>query len=251
MGEPASRHYPVFLDLNARLAIVVGGGTAALKKAKQLKRYGADVTVISADPGPELLAAEAEGDLTVEHREYQRGDLLGATIAVCVSTDPTVRAGVHAEAEGAGCPLNVQGAPEMCSFVVPAVVNREPLQIAISTGGFAPGLARQLKALLTEEYGPEWGDYAKLVGESRAIAFELIDDADIRAQALEAAGAPELLERLAGGEQITAAELMKPFVEQAREAAETAEESGPAVDDSGANAAVDGGEATESVEVER
>lgn len=219
MGESASRHYPVFLDLNARLAIVVGGGVSALKKARSLRRYGADVTVISADPGSELLAAEADGELTVEHREYQRGDLTGAAIAICTSEDPDVRSAVHAEAESSGCPLNVQGAPEMCSFMVPAVVNREPLQIAITTGGHAPALARQLKAALAETYGTEWGEFAKLAGECRAIALQLIDDPEIRAQALEAAGAPEVLERIAAGEQIVAADLMRPFVDRAREAA--------------------------------
>lgn len=216
MGEPVSRHYPVFLDLNARLVIVVGGGVSALKKARSLRRYGADVTVITPDPGADLLAAEADGELSLETRVYQRGDLAGAALAICVEADPETRAAVRAEAESIACPLNVQGAPEMCSFVVPAVVNREPLQFAISTGGFAPGIARRLKAEIAESYGPEWGEYAKLIGESRAIVLELIDDAAIRNEAFEAAGAPDLLDRIAAGERIAAAELMRPFVERAR-----------------------------------
>lgn len=222
MAESGSRHYPVFLDLHARLVIVVGGGVSALKKVRNLRRYGADVTVITADPGAELLAAEADGELSLEHRPYQRGDLAGAALVICVEPDPEVRAAVRAEAESAGCLLNVQGAPEMCSFVVPAVVNRDPVQVAITTGGFAPGLARRLKAELAQSYGPEWGAYAKLIGESRAIAMELIDDPALRNEAFEAVGAHDLLDRLAAGERIVAVELMRPFVERARAQAEAA-----------------------------
>ncbi|TLM86986.1 MAG: bifunctional precorrin-2 dehydrogenase/sirohydrochlorin ferrochelatase, partial [Actinobacteria bacterium] len=77
MSAEPKRYYPAFLDLTARLVIVVGGGSAAARKARQLVRYGADVTVIAPRPDPELVQAEADGHITVEQRGYVRGDLEG------------------------------------------------------------------------------------------------------------------------------------------------------------------------------
>ncbi len=212
MADKPKRFYPVYLDLAARLVIVVGGGEPALRKARQLTRYGADVTVIGAEPGEELLEAEQAGELTVEHRAYSRGDLAGAALAVCVSPDPDVRNAVRSEAESIGCPLNVVDAPEMCSFIVPAVVNREPLQIAVSTGGLAPGLTKQIRREIAAQYGAEWGEYARILGEARAIAYEMIPDAEARSRALESVAASDLLERLRAGESPTAVELMGPHI---------------------------------------
>jgi len=212
MAEKPKRYYPVYLDLAARLAIVVGGGEPALRKARQLLRYGADVTVIDAEPGEELLEAEAAGELTVEHRGYSRGDLAGAALAVCVSRDPEIRGAVRSEAESVGCLLNVVDAPEMCSFIVPSVVNREPLQISVSTGGLAPGLTKQIRREIAAQYGPEWGEYARILGDARAIAYQLIPDAEDRSAALAAVADSDLLERLKAGESPTAAELMSPYV---------------------------------------
>jgi len=215
MGDTAKRYFPVFLDLKSRLAIVVGNGETAERKVRQLLRYGADVTVITSDPGEQLIAAEASGELTVEHRDYVRGDLAGAAIAICVSADEETRRAVHSEAESVGCLLNVVDAPEMCSFIVPAVVNRDPLQIAVSTGGLAPGLTRQIRREIAEKYGSEWGEYARLLGEVRAIAFELIADPEQRAAALEGVAASDLLDRLQAGEHPNAADLITPFMPQA------------------------------------
>jgi siroheme synthase-like protein len=220
MAEKPKRYYPVYLDLDARLAIIVGGGDQALRKARQLNRYGADVTVISAEPGEQLLEAESGGELTVEHREYATGDLTGAAIAVCVSAEPVIRNAVRAEAESIGCLLNVLDAPEMCSFIVPAVVNREPLQIAVSTGGLAPGLTKQIRREIAAQYGTEWGQYARILGEARAIAFEMIPDEDERAAALQEVASPTLLERLRAGENPSAAELMAPHIPKSSPAAE-------------------------------
>lgn len=220
MADKPKRFYPVYLDLAARLVIVVGGGEPALRKARQLTRYGADVTVIGTEPGEMLLEAESAGELTVEHREYARGDLAGAALAICVSPDPDIRSAVRSEAESIGCPLNVVDAPDMCSFIVPAVVNREPLQIAVSTGGLAPGLTKQIRREIAAQYGAEWGEYARILGEARAIAYELIPDVEERAAALATVAESDLLERLKAGESPTAAELMSPFVPDPPPAAE-------------------------------
>lgn len=209
MADDPKRYYPVFLDLENRLAVVVGGGPVAERKARQLARHGADVTVIAIDPTEALLWAEASGELTLERRGYVRGDLAGAFLAICVATDPEVRRAVFSEAESVGCLVNTVDAAELCNFIVPSVVNREPLQIAVSTGGLAPGLTKQIRRFLSAEFGPEWGEYARLLGEVRALACEASESNEDRAAVLEAVAKSNLLDRLRAGEHPTAAQLFE------------------------------------------
>jgi precorrin-2 dehydrogenase/sirohydrochlorin ferrochelatase len=208
VGDAAKRHYPVFLDLERRLAVVVGDGAPAEKRARQLVRYGADVVVVTASPSEELLQAEADGLLTVEQRAYVRGDLAGAFVALCTSDDDELRRAVFDEADAQGTLVNVAAAPELCSFYLPSVVHREPLQIAVSTQGFAPSVAKSVRAQLAEQYGPEWGPYVTLLAQVRALAFERIEDPAERDRVLDSIAGPELLERMAAGERPDAAELL-------------------------------------------
>jgi precorrin-2 dehydrogenase/sirohydrochlorin ferrochelatase len=196
VAEDATRFYPVFLDLTGRQAVIVGGGKSAMRKARQLAGYGAEVTVVSADPGDELMAAEAEGRVMLEHRGYVRGDLAGASVALVVDPDAEVRSAVREEAEMVGCLVNVVDAPELCNFIVPSVVNREPLQIAISTGGLAPMVAKQLRREISERYGPEYGEYARLMGEFRAMVYQKIDSEEGREAVFSAVAESDILERL-------------------------------------------------------
>ncbi len=207
----AKRLYPVFLDLDARPAVVIGGGAEALRRAKQLSGYGADVTVVTAVSDEKLAEAEAEGLLTIEHRGYIRGDLTGAFVAICVESDPELQQAVRSEAESAGCLVNIAGAPQLCNFIVPSAVNRVPLQIAISTGGVAPGLAKQIRRDLLTTYGPEWSEYAQLMGDVRSVVFSAHEEAEQRESILGAIADSDLLDRLRAGERPTAGQLYEQF----------------------------------------
>ncbi|PKQ15111.1 MAG: siroheme synthase [Actinobacteria bacterium HGW-Actinobacteria-7] len=211
MATDAKRFYPVFLDLYGRLAVIVGGGAPALRKAKQLASYGADVIVVSATTDPLLAEAEADGVLTYEHRGYVRGDLAEAFIALCVDPDPELQRAVRDEAESVGCLLNVLGVPDWCSFIVPSVVNREPLQIAVSTGGVAPGLAKQVRREISAQFGSEYAEYARLLGEVREQVFSQVESGEEREAILAAVGQSDLLDRLKAGEHPTAATLFEQF----------------------------------------
>lgn len=209
--RPAPRLFPVFLDLDARPAVVVGGGPAALRRAKQLSGYGADVTVITAAPDAQLSEAEAAGVLMIENRGYIRGDLAGAFVAICVETDPEIQQAVRAEAESAGCLINVADAPLLCNFVVPSVVNRSPLQIAVSTGGTAPGLAKQVRRELLATYGPEWAAYSQLIGEVRSLVFTAHADDETRESVLAAVTGSDLLDQARAGKLPTAQAVYEQF----------------------------------------
>jgi len=208
--DPKS-YYPVFLDLTGRLAVVVGGGHAAERKIAQLVRYGADVTLITFGATRKMRQLEAGGLITIEPRGYIRGDLDGAFLVVCAETGEIASA-VYAEAESRGCLVNVLGNPALSSFIVPSNVQRGPLQIAISTGGAAPAVAKQLRKQLQEQFGPEWATYVTLLGEIRALAFSRLTDVDARNRIIAAVADNDLLDRIVEGEELSAETVYAEFV---------------------------------------
>ena len=203
--------YPVFLSLEGRLAIVVGGDAAALRKVRQLVRCGADVVVVTPFPDEELRQLEAGGLITTERRGYMRGDLAGAFIAYSTETGEIAQA-VFAEAESLGCLINVVDAPALSSYLVPSSVKRGRLQIAISTAGTAPAVAKRIRKELKERFGEEWGAYVELLGDIRALVAESVDDAEKRARLLAASADADYLERLAAGEAIAAADALEALL---------------------------------------
>ncbi|HSK47534.1 MAG TPA: bifunctional precorrin-2 dehydrogenase/sirohydrochlorin ferrochelatase [Coriobacteriia bacterium] len=219
MAETTKRHFPAYLDLNQRLAVVVGEGAAAEKRVRQLVRYGADVVVVTPQPSEALIQAEADGQITMEQRSYVRGDLAGAFVALCVTDDSEVRRAVFDEAESLGCLVNVAGSPEYCSFVLPSIIHRDSLQIAISTGGAAPEVARRLRQQLDSEIGREWGAWVTLLTGLRSLVLTEPEDIELQRRALEIAVREETFERLSLGDTLTVP-LMFDKARQERDAAE-------------------------------
>jgi precorrin-2 dehydrogenase/sirohydrochlorin ferrochelatase len=203
-------HYPVMLDVVGRLAVLVGGGPSVLRAARALSKCGADVVVITAEATDELLRMEMDGLLTVESRGYVRGDLDGAFMAVAASGSPEIDAAVQEEAQTRSVLLNVQSDGAASSFIVPSLVERGALQIAVSTGGIAPAAAREVRRGIAGAYGWEWGSYVEILGELRTLAMERTGLSDKELAPLFAAVADtDIRWRLRAGEKITAAELFE------------------------------------------
>ncbi len=142
------RYYPVFLDLNDQLCIVLGDGNFALEKAAGLREAGANV-------------------LTISSCDYKPGDLAGARLVVDASEDEEINRLTWQEAEAAGILINVVDRPGQCRFIAPAIVRRDPVLVAISTSGESPFLASMLRARIERWLGHEWGPFVALVGEVR------------------------------------------------------------------------------------
>jgi precorrin-2 dehydrogenase/sirohydrochlorin ferrochelatase len=211
MTGDAKRYYPAFLDLSGRLVVVVGSGALAERRARQLARYGADVTIITPDPSDALVEAEGEGKVMVEARRYVRGDLTGSALVICADPDPEVQRAVFDEAVAVGCPVTVTGSPELSSFIIPSMVHREPLQIAVSTGGAAPHLAKRVRRELSERFGPAWGDYVLLVAKVRALAAERLEDPEELDRLVESVLDSDVLERLEAGERLIPSAVYERF----------------------------------------
>jgi precorrin-2 dehydrogenase/sirohydrochlorin ferrochelatase len=160
--------HPVFLRLEDRPCLVVGGDAPAADKAGACLAAGARVTVVAPDPAPRILGWAADGRLGLLRREYRTGDLAEMFLAYASTRDPALIAHLTAEADRCRVLLNVIDVPDACTFLSPAVVRRGDLQVAVGTGGASPGLSARLRAELEGRIGPEYGPFVAILGAVRA-----------------------------------------------------------------------------------
>lgn len=150
------RYYPVFLDIAGKPAVVIGGGQVALRKVEGLLDAGAHVTVISPALHPDLEALVAAGRVRHIAREYSPGDLEGCLLAFVGTDDRSVNAAVAREGKQRGVWVNAVDDPANCDFIMPGIVRRGDIILAVSTSGGSPAMARKLREdleqFLTEEY---------------------------------------------------------------------------------------------------
>ena len=158
--------YPVLVELAGRPCVVVGGGAVAEAKVEGLLAVGARVTVISPTLTPGLAAAAAAGRVQHELRDYRDGDLRAVALAIAATDSPDTNAAVAREGRRRGVWVNAADDPANCDFILPAVLRRGGLVVAVSTGGASPALA----AAVRDELGHHLGDeYAALVDVARDV----------------------------------------------------------------------------------
>ena len=138
-------YFPAFFDLKDRPALIVGGGEAAARRLRLLQKAGARVTVVAPRVGEEIAAAIDAGKIAAVRRGFVSGDVNGQAIAFAATGLPAVDERVAEAARTAGVPVNVADHAGLSSFIVPAIVERDPVVIGISTGGAAPVLASRLR----------------------------------------------------------------------------------------------------------
>jgi uroporphyrin-III C-methyltransferase/precorrin-2 dehydrogenase/sirohydrochlorin ferrochelatase len=164
--------FAMFLKLKDRRCVVVGGGAAAEGKTQALLANGAKVIVIAPQATSKITAWAASGRLTWQAREFRSSDLRDAFLVVSASDDPELNAQVFALADEHGILCNAVDDPQHCHFYFPSVVDRGPLQIAISTSGNSPALAQRLRRELERQYGEEYAAWVRHLGASRAQLFQ-------------------------------------------------------------------------------
>lgn len=165
MADVPHETYPVNLVVAGRACLVVGGGAVAARKAAGLAAAGARVHVVAPQVGD---AVRALADVTWDERPYRAREAAAYRLVIAATDDPTVNRAVHADADAAGVWVNVADDPAHCSFILPSVLRRGPLSVAVSTSGRSPAVARWLAARLGEEIGPEYEVLLELVGSARA-----------------------------------------------------------------------------------
>jgi precorrin-2 dehydrogenase / sirohydrochlorin ferrochelatase len=192
--------YPLSLDLGGRRCVVVGGGSVAQRRIEALLEAGAVVTVVSPALTPALAGLVGAGRIRHVARAYTAGDLAGAALAFTAVDDPAVAPAVAREARERGVWLNAADDPAHCDFILPGLVRRGVLSVAVASGGASPALTRALREHLDEAVGPEWAALGELAATARhelrqagrvvdAETWRLALAADVRA--LLAQGRPD------------------------------------------------------------
>ena len=173
-------YFAAFLDVKGKPGAVIGAGAVAALKAEALLRSGVRVTVIAPEAGARIAELATLGALRIEKKRFQPGDLVGCEIVVAATDDPAVNQAVSAAARALRIPVNVADDAALSSFIMPSLVDRPPLQIAVSTAGTSPVLARKLRTLLEAAVPFGFGRLAALMGRFRTRSKALQPDPEAR-----------------------------------------------------------------------
>ena len=160
-------YFPIYLDMKRRRCLVIGGGTVAERKIAALLEAGAEITVISTDTTEAIAALSNKKAVRILERRYQDGDLDGFELAFVATDDPEVNAAVYRDGRVGGVWVNSADDPARCDFILPSVLRRGELTVAVSTGGGSPALARTVREELELYFTAEYESLAKLATEVR------------------------------------------------------------------------------------
>jgi precorrin-2 dehydrogenase/sirohydrochlorin ferrochelatase len=146
----------------------VGGGGVGTRKVGTLLTCGALVTVVSPEISDDLQARHDSGQIIWICRGYDKGDLLGKFLVIGATSDEKLNRQIHRDAEALNLLCNIADRPKACNFILPSIVERGDLLIAVSTSGKSPAFAKKLRRELAARYGGEYAQFLKLMGAIRA-----------------------------------------------------------------------------------
>ena len=165
------RYFPVYVDLKDARVLVVGGGEQAAQKIRLLLKTDAQINVVTAGVGEEidaeLLELEGTGQILISRRDFRSTDLDGVQLVYVTTGDDVLDDQVSKEAKARAVPVNVVDKPALCTFITPAIVDRDPVIVAIGTEGAAPVLAREIKAKLESWLPANYGALARSAAKLR------------------------------------------------------------------------------------
>lgn len=167
---------PIFLNIKGKKCVVVGGGEVAFRKASLLLRAGADLNIVAATLSEELRSLCHEHNATVVERDFQDTDLNEATLVVAATDNNRVNQHVSELSSSLNIPVNVVDQPHLCSFIMPSIVDRSPIVVAISSGGSSPILTRKIKELNESMIPGRIDKLAAMLGSYRERVKQEIED---------------------------------------------------------------------------
>lgn len=204
---------PIFVNIRQQPCLVVGGGEVAARKVALLLKAGATVTVVSPQLGHELADMLKAGDIKHLAREFADADIQQPVLVIAATDNRAVNQKISGLARARGIPVNVVDDPELCSFIMPSIVDRSPLQIAISTGGASPVLARMIRTKLEGCIPAGYGRLAGFVDKFRDKVKARFANVNQRRMFWESVLEGSVAERVfAGHEDEAAAQLDKAII---------------------------------------
>lgn len=219
--------YVACLNLADRAVLVVGAGPVALEKIEGLLTCGARIKVVARNAVPQVLELAAQSGLELEERPYETTDLDGCLLVVAATANTELNTRIYREAEERSMLVNVVDVPELCNFILPAIVRKDFLTVAISTAGASPALAKRMKREAAAMFGPEYVQLAVLLDGVRDWAKRTLPTYQDRKVFFEEIvnGSPDPLELLRNGEEHAVREFIAAAQERA--AARTGDASRP------------------------
>ena len=182
------KYYPAFLDLHNKKTVVVGGGSVAERKVRLLLKAGAAVKVISPSLTSYLTRLKEQGLIKHFCRNYKKGDLKNAFIVIAATSSPVINAKIARESDKL---VNVAAPPSEGNFIVPSIVKRGPLTLAISTEGSSPAVSKAVRKEIEMHYGKEFARYLRFVEKVRKQAIQQIKDKGKREKFLKSLASEE------------------------------------------------------------
>jgi uroporphyrin-III C-methyltransferase/precorrin-2 dehydrogenase/sirohydrochlorin ferrochelatase len=176
------KYFPLFMDLQGRNILVVGGGEKAIQKLRLLGRTDARIAIISSSPSPALIELTEQRGWALARRNASATDITGKALVIGADDEPDRNLEVAAHARAQGVPVNVVDAPDLSTFVVPAIVDRDPVIVAIGTEGAAPVIARDLRARIESWLPAAFGKIASSAAALRPRVKAEIADPRTRRQ---------------------------------------------------------------------
>lgn len=207
--------YPIMLDMTGKRALVVGGGKVGLRKVQSLLEARAVVVVISPVVEPELLRMAEQNIIELELNDFYEDafDRFAPIRLVYGATnDRNVNERIFKESSARGTPCNIVDTPDLCSFIVPAVVRSGDVLAAISTGGASPALAKRIRKDLEKVLGPEYGKMARIMARIRAETIAMGKGPHENKKIFTAIVESELLDHLRDGNSAGARETLRSLV---------------------------------------
>lgn len=173
-------YFPIFLDLKKRRCLLVGGGDVATRKGRMLAKAGAILRVVAPEISSELRELVAQHNGELYEREYTSEDVTDCVLAVAATDIESLNEKISTDAKAKNIPVNVVDTPALCTYITPAIIDRSPLMIAISSGGEAPVLARLARAKLEILIPMSYGKLANLASRWREKVKTRFDSGDNR-----------------------------------------------------------------------
>ncbi len=190
------RYYPVLVDLKDKRCLVVGGGRVALRKIRRLLECQARVFVVAQTLVEELKNMVSQGKIAYLGTEYKTEYLKGTFLLIGATDDEELNLRLSQEANEKGILCNIVDQPEKCNFIVPSLVTKGDLIIAISTSGKSPALARRLRQEMEKMFGEEYAFFLQILGKIRDVLKRHISSQPERQKILEALVYSDMIEKI-------------------------------------------------------
>jgi precorrin-2 dehydrogenase/sirohydrochlorin ferrochelatase len=206
--------YPAFIDLENRPVLVVGGGAVAERKVETLLKAKAQVTVVSPEVTKQLQDHANSKRIALRLRGFASSDIDGVMLVISATDDPSTQAEVASIAASKNILVNTVDKPELCTFIVPAILRRGDVTVAISTSGKSPSLAAELRARLDRVLTEDVARTASVLGAVRHEVHERFADSDERKRVFDSIIASGIVDWIGGYDDASALERVRHMIKE-------------------------------------